>query len=70
MRSLEILKSEDRLHHEANRRDACVNGRYLMVHNVFAQAFACDLSTISNENLPAYLSERLSRQAACAPRAA
>lgn len=64
MRSLDILKSEDRLHREAARRDACVNGRYLMVHNVLAQAFTDDLASVSNLDMPEYLSTLLSRQAA------
>jgi hypothetical protein len=69
MRALEILKSEDRLHREAILRDTCVNDRYLMVHNVLAQAFSSDLSTISNNDLPAYLSDKLRKQrtvSACA----
>ena len=70
MRANEILKSEDRLHREAILRDTCVNDRYLMVHNVLAQAFSGDLSKISNESLPGYLSEMLSKQSTCLPRAA
>jgi hypothetical protein len=67
MRSLDILRSEDRLHREAILRDACVNGRYLMVHNVLAQAFSGDLTAVSNADLPEYLLGQLSKQSVCAP---
>ena len=62
MRLLEILQQSSRLHAEARLRTDCVNGRYLMVHNVLAKAFFDGVQGNVDLDMPEYLSYQLTQQ--------
>lgn len=61
MRRLEILQESGRLLEAAARRTDCVNGRYLMVHNVLTHAFSDLPQDTRREDVTEYLSDQLAR---------